>query len=534
VQRYAIYCRVSSDEQQERGTIENQIEFATKYCDLHQLNIIDWYKDDGVTGTIPLEERPEGTRLLQDAQNSLFDIILVYKLDRFSRAARIVLNAVHELGKSNVQVRSMTEPFDTSTPSGQFALTVLAGVAELDRANILERMWHGANRAARLGKWLGGIVPYGYIVNEEGFLEINETPIPGFAMTEAAIVKMIFSLCTEQHMSTIKISDYLNALGLLPSYALHGIKISRGKRKENTAGIWAPHQIGRMLKNSTYKGIHFYGKRSNKKRELIARDVPAIIEPDVWEKAQTILSENMIDAMRNKRSDYLLSGLIKCGLCNHNYIGSAFNAYPSGTKKYYLCIGKQPYRTREKCKSKNVPADWLDDLVWKDCVKFINNPGETIHALDQHRQDHAHEGENIRTEYKLFQSSLAQKDSERESILDLFRKKLISSADVESQLTKIRDEAESLKQRLSDIETQLSSTEKMDNQLETAEDFLNSLRNKIKDGNPSFEQKREIIKAIVKKVIINTEFINEKPHANVEVRYVFCPPELQNTRTGIS
>ena len=56
----AVYARVSSEDQAERGTIENQLEFARKYCDLHQLEIVDWYLDEGVTGTLPLEERPEG------------------------------------------------------------------------------------------------------------------------------------------------------------------------------------------------------------------------------------------------------------------------------------------------------------------------------------------------------------------------------------------------------------------------------------------------------------------------------------------
>jgi site-specific DNA recombinase len=63
----AIYARVSSEEQAERGTIENQLDFARKYCDLHQLSIIDWYKDDGITGTIVLDERVEGRCLMEDA-----------------------------------------------------------------------------------------------------------------------------------------------------------------------------------------------------------------------------------------------------------------------------------------------------------------------------------------------------------------------------------------------------------------------------------------------------------------------------------
>ena len=59
MQDIAIYARVSSEDQQERGTIENQIEFATKYCDLHQLHIVRIYKDDGISGTLPFESRPE-------------------------------------------------------------------------------------------------------------------------------------------------------------------------------------------------------------------------------------------------------------------------------------------------------------------------------------------------------------------------------------------------------------------------------------------------------------------------------------------
>jgi DNA invertase Pin-like site-specific DNA recombinase len=153
--RCAVYCRVSSEDQAERGTIENQVEFATKYCDLHQLKIVCWYKDEGVTGTLPLEKRPEGEKMLNDIKKQKFNLLLIYRLDRLGRSARIILNAVHELEEHGVKIRSMTEPFDTSDPNGRFLLTILAGVADLERETVLERMWLGANRAARAGKWLG-------------------------------------------------------------------------------------------------------------------------------------------------------------------------------------------------------------------------------------------------------------------------------------------------------------------------------------------------------------------------------------------
>ena len=264
--RVAVYARVSSEDQAERGTIENQIEFAAKYCDLHQLEVVEWYKDDGITGTIPLEQRPEGKRLLEDAKKKKFDLLLIYRLDRLGRSARIILNAVYELEQHGVKIRSMTEPFDTGDPNGRFLLTVLAGVADLERETILERMWHGANRAARAGKWLGGIVPYGYRVNEEGYLEINEDPLPGMDMSEADVVQLIYRLIADQGYSTIKVADYLNALGVPPSYTKDGRQIKRGKRKVNTAGIWRPGRIRNMVVNTTYKGIHYYGKRTNKRR----------------------------------------------------------------------------------------------------------------------------------------------------------------------------------------------------------------------------------------------------------------------------
>jgi site-specific DNA recombinase len=98
------------------------------------------------------------------------------------------LNGVHTLEQYGIKIKSMTEPFDTSDPSGRFLLTILAGVADLERYNILERLWHDANRAARNGKWLGGICLYGYYVDNEGFLAVSITPLPGFEMSESDVV----------------------------------------------------------------------------------------------------------------------------------------------------------------------------------------------------------------------------------------------------------------------------------------------------------------------------------------------------------
>jgi site-specific DNA recombinase len=75
--RAAVYARVSSEDQQERRTIETQLEFARKYCDLHQIDVVEWYQDDGVSGTIPMEDREAGTRALNDAKAGKYQLLLV-------------------------------------------------------------------------------------------------------------------------------------------------------------------------------------------------------------------------------------------------------------------------------------------------------------------------------------------------------------------------------------------------------------------------------------------------------------------------
>ena len=90
----AIYLRVSTEEQRERQSILTQREFAERFCSLHELTIHRIYADDGVSGAVPVEARPEGGQILRDARLGKFDQLLIYKLDRLGRETRLILNAV--------------------------------------------------------------------------------------------------------------------------------------------------------------------------------------------------------------------------------------------------------------------------------------------------------------------------------------------------------------------------------------------------------------------------------------------------------
>ena len=524
-----LLARVSTDDQADRGTIETQIQFGTKYCDLHEIPLQEIYKDDGVSGTIPLPERPEGGRLIEDAKAGKIKTVLVYKLDRLGRTARVILNAIYDLEQYGVQIRSMTEPFDTSSPAGRFALTILAGVADLDRTTTLERLWLGAQRWAREGKWLGGITPYGYYVNEDGYLEVNENLIPGFDMSEAGVIRLMYQLLTEQKMSTIKVADYLNALAIPTSYVIHGRQLTKGKRKENTSGKWNPGRIRNMIVNSTYMGIHHYGKHSKKAREIITREVPAIVSGETWNQAQQVLKDNRLEATRYAKHHYLLRSLVKCICCGLNFSGTA---NVSG-KTFYICNGKTTYRGKfqGKCPAKNVPAEWLDSMVWQDCVNFIMSPGEALATLDSSMQKIKSKKDSLESEKRLVVDTIASKDVEKQSVIDLYRKKLIDARDLEQQLAKIATENLALDMRVKELSKLIEDETNISVQHDTAEQLLIDLRCRLGDTEPPYEVKRDIVKSMVRKVVIETEKPQDgNPQASVTVHYMFTQDVLHTDR----
>lgn len=159
--RVALYARVSSEDQVERETIQNQVQIANTLCPAMGQEIVASYLDDGVSGTIPLEKRPQGALLLEDARKGKFKQVVVYRLDRIGRTGLVILSAWEALKQQGIALRSLTEPFDTSQPFGEFVMGILAMVAGCERDSIVIRTTEGRRRKAREGYWTGGRAPLG-------------------------------------------------------------------------------------------------------------------------------------------------------------------------------------------------------------------------------------------------------------------------------------------------------------------------------------------------------------------------------------
>lgn len=493
----AVYARVSTMDQAERGTIESQLDYAQKYCDLNKIKIFKIYRDDGITGTLELKNRPAGRELLEDAKNQFFDTVLVYKLDRLGRATRVILNTIYELEKYHVKIKSMSEPFDTADPSGRFLLTILAGVADLERSNILERMHFGANRAAQEGKYIGGIVPLGYRVKNK-FLEVNDDKIEGLGMSEADIVRYIFNAMAGGS-TTLKITSYLTARQIPTPYQLHRHKVGE------VSGKWNVSSVGRILHNTTYKGVNFFGKRSNKKRELIKREVPSIISTELWDKAHAVMKSHSLrrDYIRHK---YLLKGLIKCASCGYGIYGEK-------TKDgfYYLCNGR---RTKRICTAKYIKGEMLDEVVLKDCIKYIENPDLVFQTRSAVKVDHSKEIEGIK-------KALADNAVAKDKLIDLYMGGIIGMDIVEKKTKQIQSEREILQEKLEGLEK--ASAVSLFDDKEAVKNFFHYLKKQLKKG--TFEAKRLVVESLVDTIAADSK----QDNLNLTIKYNFDVEGLSHT-----
>lgn len=502
MKKSALYYRVSSDDQKERDTIENQIDTLHTYIELkEEFEIYDEYPDNGVSGTIPFEQRTEGNRLLKDAEKGLFDTVLVWKVDRFGRDTLSGLQAVEMLRKYNIEIISITEPFDLNTPTGRFQFITYLNMAELDRNNILDRMFLGATRAAKNGKWMGGIVPYGYFVNNDGFLEIDKD--------ESEVIKKIFDLYTNDKLSLIDIAVYLNNAGIQSSCGS-----GKGGRTKGITKMWRAGSIQRIISSTTYKGIHKYGKRASRRKEPILREVPAIVTEETWDLAQEIKKENLLDAKRcNNKRDYLLRGLIKCKYCGKTYYGISYKDRSS----VYCCSGKRGENKRIlgiKCDNININTEMIENEVWKDCLNILLHYDEYINDIKRTsksgEQDYISELNNLKC-------SFTDLNREKNSILTLFRKNKILEEELDEQLADIRKDEEKLQKLILITEGKIGMKTQENELIEGMSSKLKYYHDKI--DNLTFEDKRDIVKLLVKQITVETVIQNGARIPKIDATY---------------
>ena len=148
--RAAIYARVSTLVGQSPAM---QLDVLREYAARRELDVVTEYVDHGVSGA--RDQRPELDRLMVAARQRMFDVLLVYRFDRFARGVRHLVTALDEFQALGVEFVSYSESLDTSTPMGRAMVSIVAALAELERNIIMERSVEGQRRARARGKHVG-------------------------------------------------------------------------------------------------------------------------------------------------------------------------------------------------------------------------------------------------------------------------------------------------------------------------------------------------------------------------------------------
>jgi site-specific DNA recombinase len=332
--RCAVYTRKSSEEglDQEFNSLDAQREACEAYVASQRaegwLLMPDRYDDGGYSGGTP--ERPALQRLLVDIESRRVDVVVVYKIDRLSRALMDFAKLVEVFDRNAVTFVSVTQSFNTTTSMGRLTLNVLLSFAQFEREVIGERIRDKFAASRRKGMWMGGFVPLGYDV-EKRKLVINKA--------EASIVRMIFQ----------RFAKIGSATTLVQSLRAEGVTGKQGKLVDKG-------YLYRVLRNRVYVGEAVH------KGTAYPGEHEAIIDRKLWDKVQAILRESPRKRAGHSRAQTpaLLKGIL------FGPDGAAMTPTHTrrrGTLYRYYVSNRALKQGAEACQVPRIPAGEIEAAV---------------------------------------------------------------------------------------------------------------------------------------------------------------------------
>ena len=329
-----IYARYSSDNQREES-IEGQIRENTAFAEKNGIVIVGHYIDRAYSAKT--DNRPEFQRMIHDSAKKTFDVVIVWKLDRFSRNRYDSAKYKAALKKNDVRVVSATEAISEGA-EGIILESVLEGVAEYYSADLAEKVTRGLTENALKCRFNGGNgLHYGYTVDEEKHFQIDPLKAP--------IVAEIF----ERYAHGESIIDIVRSLNA------RGLKTQKGAEFNHGT-------LNRMFTNKSYMGVYHYNGIE------IPGGVPAIVSAETFEVVQQRMAKNKRAAAKNKAKEkYILTTKLFCGKCHTMMVADSAQKKNGNTYRYYKCASAK----RHECDKKAVRKEWIEELVLNKVIKVL-------------------------------------------------------------------------------------------------------------------------------------------------------------------
>lgn len=452
------YARVSTENQLENYSIEEQTERLKAYCAAKGWSLRKLYVDGGYSGGNT--NRPALQQMLTAIRAGGVDAVVVYKLDRLSRSQKDTLTLIEdELLAHGTDFVSINENFDTSTPFGRAMIGILSVFAQLEKDQITERFTMGRIGRSKAGYYHGGSHPPTGYDYKDGLLVVNEY--------EAMQVREIFSRFISGK-SVNSISQYLSG---------------------RYATKWTPAKVLQILRNTVYIGkVHF------RKVDYDGLHQPLVSTED-FQTAAALLDES--SARENKkttaqktpfRAGYLLSGLVFCGRCGARY---------SANHGYYKCYSRaksSPQFVKDpNCKNDNWEIGKLDQLVQQEIRGIITQPDllENITRTAAARHE-------AKIDRPALQKRISEIDSQIAKLVDLYQVGSIPMETITQRINALSAERAQLQERLDAPDL-----------VPSVEHFLEAVENyKAGFDTGDIDSQRMFIASLVERIIIDGQSVD--------------------------
>jgi site-specific DNA recombinase len=485
VKRAAIYVRVSTDQDAQKYSPEHQLEACREYAESEKLKTDDTlvYNDAGLSGT-ELENRHEVKRLLSDARNGKFDAVLFTAVSRFGRdladvfAMKKKLEAVY-----GIRIVSIEEGYDSAIEgrNSEMVFTVHAMLAAHKSQEMSRAIMRGLRQAAKKGRHIGNVIPYGYTKNVEKQL------IPDPKST--SIVKEIYNMYLDG-MGSKTIAENLNSRGIPTA-----TKARKGKET-----LWQASTINAILHNEVYIGrliAHRWQIATNyevsRKADLAVKrqsvrdedewvviegSHEAIIDADTFNRVQNIMDKKATNK-GIKRTSNLLAGLMKCKECGGSMIvsGRSKRSGKSNEYKYIVCartrrIGKYACSNHHSVKYEYVLNGVLDSL------RSIAQSNRDLDEIAAAVMERARDGkEETRERLETLRRQLEENQEQQMKNLEAFSTGLFPQEIVEQRQKKLMEESEHLKREITRCEQSEQVEKDAAHRLESIRESLNVFKN---------------------------------------------------------
>ncbi len=466
----AIYCRVSTDNQEREGTsLQTQLENCLTYCQGKGYDVS--YRFSEAYSGLSLE-RPEMDKLRDLVRTEAIDVLVVYCLDRLSRDPTHGVILTQELEKNHVLLEAVTEDVD-NTELGKLISYIRGYAAKLETEKIKERSIRGRKATAREGRMPGGFQKtygYDYIKVIKGEREARRD----INKTEASWVRQMYQWLVDEGLSTNQILFRLRA---------HNAPTKNGK-------IWNRRSVQSILTNPAYTG-KTYAFTTAPGRNRFTRPqedwieipgvTPAIIDTATFKAAQKQLQVNREKSPRNCKHEYLLRGHLRCRQCGRVYVGEATNS------RTYRCAGrKRAYAPVERCHNTGWKADKLESMVWGELAGYLSNRDFIIAELENEKQA-ASRTETLETELKQVERQLKAANQEQHQLLQ-WALKGFPESQVEAENRRLNKTKETLKAQKIELEAQLKASQDAIINVPNLEHFIDDMQKQLPELD--FEGKR--------------------------------------------